>query len=84
MGDYLAKPEHEIAYQDILNLMNKHKDKVNAIELLAIASNVVGKLTALQDQRQYTSAQVLEVVAKNVERGNAQILAGLMETKGSA
>lgn len=45
-----AKPEHEVAYQDLAKLIRKHADKVTSLELLAIGANMIGKLVALQDQ----------------------------------
>lgn len=79
-----AKPEHEIAYQDLCQFVNRHADKVSALELLAIASNMLGKLVALQDQRKVTPAQAMKVVAHNIELGNRQVLDELMKTKGGA
>lgn len=76
------KPEYEVAYQDLLALVNKHADKVKPIELLAIASNMVGKLIALQDQRVTTAEVVMEVVMRNIESGNTQIFEELMDVKG--
>lgn len=84
MSAHIAKPEHEIAYQDILALMNKHARKVTSIELLAIAANMLGKLIALQDQRMITPAVALEIVSKNIELGNEQALREVSQSRGSA
>lgn len=81
MSVHVAKPEHEVAYQDICQLVNRHADKLNAIELLAIAANMLGKLVALQDQRTTSPAMAMEVVAKNIESGNKQVLDQLAKTK---
>ena len=70
----LAKPEHEVAYQDLCQLVNRHADKLSPVELLAIAANMLGKLVALQDQRAMTPAEAMEVVAQNIECGNKQVL----------
>ena len=84
MSLHQAKPEHEVAYQDLCALVNKHADKLSALELLAVASNMIGKLVALQDQRSVTPAQAMEVVAKNIERGNQQVLNQLRnQSRGS-
>lgn len=81
----LARPEHEVSYQDMLDLCSRHKDKMTKLELLAVAANMVGKLVALQDQRVTTPKQAMEVVAKNLEHGNEQVLEELMSArKGSA
>jgi len=80
----MAKPEHEVAYQDICSLVNKHADKMSALELLAVAANMLGKLVALQDQRTTTPSQAMEVVAQNIEFGNRQVLDQLQQTQGRA
>ena len=84
MSRHLAKLEHEVAYQDLCNLVRKHADDMTSLELLAVAANMLGKLVALQDQRTTTPALAMEVVAKNIEQGNKQVLDQLLQTQGSA
>lgn len=84
MSIKLAKPEHEIAYQDLCALANKHAGNLSAIELLAVAANMLGKLVAMQDQRTTTADEAMEVVAKNLEHGNAQVLEQLSRSAGRA
>jgi len=79
-----ARPEHEVAYQDLCVLLNRHADKLSALELLAVAANMLGKLLALQDQRKVTPTQAMEIVAQNIERGNQQALAQVMQSRGNA
>ena len=84
MREVVTKPEHEIAYQDIIALINKHAGHLDSIEMLAVAANAVGKMIALQDQRKWTGPQVMEVVAQNIEHGNQQVLQQLMQSRGQA
>lgn len=79
----IASPEHEVAYQDICALVNKHAGKLTAAELLAVAANMLGKLVALQDQTVTTPRMAMEIVAHNIERGNATVVAALLNSKGS-
>ena len=79
-----ANPEHEVAYQDIVALVRRHSESLSAIEMLAIAANMLGKLCAMQDQRQFTPAMVMEVVVQNVEEGNRQAIAKVQQSKGTA
>jgi hypothetical protein len=80
-----TKPEHEVAYQDLADLVGKHKDKLSGLEMLAVAANMLGKLIALQDQRTVTPEMAMKIVVENVELGNQQIINGLkLESKGSA
>lgn len=86
MSIKIAKPEHEVAYQDLCKLFSKHADKVDALEFLAIAANMLGKMIAMQDSRTVTKAMAMDVVAKNLEEGNKQVLHRLATTlvKGKA
>lgn len=74
MSLHLAKPEHEVAYQDICRLVSKHSAKLTPLEMLAIAANMIGKLVAMQDQRITSSAMAMEVVARNLEHGNKTVI----------
>ncbi len=78
MSVLLAKPEHEVAYQDVCKLIATHTN-LSSLELLAIASNLVGKLVALQDGRTVTADKAMQIVAVNVEAGNKQVLDGAKE-----
>lgn len=78
----LANPEHEVAYQDLCELVGRHADKMTGLELLAIAANMVGKMVALQDQRAVSPATAMEVVARNIEHGNQQVIDQLRYGKG--
>lgn len=82
MSVRLASPAHEVAYQDLCALVNKHAARLTPLELLAVAANMLGKLVALQDQRVTTSAMAMEVVAMNIEHGNQQALAQIADAKG--
>lgn len=85
MTVHLAKPEHEVAYQDLANMLRKHADKLTSLEMLAIAANMLGKIIALQDQRKVTKDMAMEVVAANIECGNKHVIDGLeTEIVGSA
>lgn len=79
-----AKPEHEVAYQDMVALIRKHADKLTALELLAIGANMIGKLVAMQDQRTTTPQMAMKIVAENIEHGNKEVLERLCESEGSA
>lgn len=85
MSLHTARPEHEVAYQDLCALVNRHADKLSALELLAVAANMIGKLAALQDQRTVSPAMAMEVIAQNIEHGNKQVIDQLAQgQQGSA
>lgn len=82
MNYHPAKPEHEVAYQDLCGLLARHKDKLTALEMLAIAANLVGKLVAMQDQTAVSTEIAMQVVSKNIEHGNQQAIAAFSSTAG--
>jgi hypothetical protein len=84
MSTHLAKPEHEIAYQELANLMRRCTDKykLSSEELLAVASNMLGKIIALQDQRTMTKDRAMQIVCANLEMGNQHIIGDLVGKSG--
>lgn len=42
--------------------------------MLALASQLVGNLIALQDQTRYTGEAVMEIVVQNVQLGNSAVI----------
>ncbi|BAE50297.1 hypothetical protein [Paramagnetospirillum magneticum] len=80
----IATAAHEIAYQDLNKILAKHAGALSPLEILAIASNMVGKLVALQDQRVTTPAMAMDVVAKNIQIGNQQAVDQLVTAPGTA
>ncbi len=82
MKSRMATPTHEVAYQDLCSILNKHAGHLTAIEMLAIAANMVGKIVAMQDQRVTTSEMAMAVVAENIEAGNKQVIDGLSRSDG--
>jgi hypothetical protein len=69
-----AKKEHEIAFQAINALCKEMADKHNLtkLELLAVASNMLGKMIALQDQRYVSPERAMAIVVENMQTGNKQ------------
>ena len=78
-------PKHEAFYQDLCAVLKKHSD-VPVDEMLAVTSNFVGKLVALQDQRKMSPALAMETVSRNIEEGNREAIAAVtnMATQGRA
>jgi len=79
------RPEFEAVYQAIAAAMRPYEQKLSPLEMLAVLSNMVGKLVALQDQRKVTPDLAMEVVARNLEIGNMQAMEELLKnTEGRA
>jgi hypothetical protein len=77
-------PAHREFYNDVVSLLDKHAGKCSAKEMLAIASQLVGKLIAMQDQRSMTQEIALKIVMVNIEEGNQQVFDVMNDTQGSA
>jgi len=78
------QPEHVAFRNDVLDLLKKHAGHLDAKDMLALSAHLVGQLVAMQDQRTMTREIALEIVARNIEAGNAEVLANLNRSKGSA
>ena len=57
---------------------------MTALEFLAVAANMLGKLVAMQDQRAVTPAMAMKIVADNIEHGNKDVMDRLSKSKGTA
>lgn len=69
----------------LLDVMKQHGAELQADELLAVASHLVGQLVAMQDQRTMTPAMAMQVVVANIERGNLEAIDNLLlQTGGRA
>lgn len=57
-------------------------EQLSGQEMLAVVSQLVGNLIAMQDQRKYTPAAVMDMVAQNIEIGNKIVIDSIMATEG--
>jgi hypothetical protein len=73
---------HERFRVALINALRVEGESLPAEELLAVAAQLVGQLVAMQDQRRYTPAQVMDMVARNVEQGNQRAIAMLLHSSG--
>lgn len=82
----LQKPtaQHAAFRDEMIAVLKKHTAILPAVECLAVAAYTVGQLIALQDQRKVSPAMAFEIVAQNIEQGNADIISDLGEHKGTA
>lgn len=77
-------PEHEQFYQDLIKLVKKYTGELSSAEMLAVAANMLGKLAAMQDQRNMTESHAMEIIIHNFELGNKQVIDKLNRSKGNA
>jgi hypothetical protein len=84
---HIAEPEHEIAYQELVALIQRltAQHNLSSVELLAVAANMLGKIVALQDQRTITADEAMDIVIANLQIGNDQAIKNLaLKVAGSA
>jgi uncharacterized protein (DUF3084 family) len=77
--------ERHLAFrEDLIALLRKYDD-LRADEMLGVAAYFVGQLIALQDQRVFDSASVMQLVTQNIQAGNQQAVEQTFkDLKGSA
>lgn len=71
-------------HSDIAALIKRHLTPDTPERVLAIASQVVGQVLAMQDQRTMTTDQAFQIITANIEKGNAGIIENISNTKGNA
>jgi hypothetical protein len=79
---YTPTPEIQALMADLKAALAKHP-QLMAVEMLAAVAQLCGNLTALQDQTVLTSDMVMEIVARNLEVGNAAAVNGLRNAKAA-
>lgn len=74
--------KHEALYQELVAAMRKYD--LSSIEILAVTSNMVGKVLAMQDQTKGDADLYMGIVRANIEEGNRQALAEILNPIGRA
>lgn len=73
-------PEHQSLMADLKAVIRKHGESLNSDTILAICSQLVGQVLAVQDQRVMTPTAAIEIIQINLEIGNAAAIAELVGT----
>lgn len=74
---------HQALMAAMKDTLKTHGMELSPLEWLAIASQFVGILTAIQDQRKFTSDEIMEIVGANIEQGNRDYVQfAMLNTKG--
>lgn len=80
---FVAPTAQHLAFRHALEAaIAQHGATLDAVDLLAVTSHLVGQLIALQDQRRYTPALVMQMVQSNIEQGNSEVVNGLLTGVG--
>jgi len=67
--------DHVAFRDDLLDLMNRYAGALDASEMMALCAYTTGQILAMQDALKWTPAAAMEIIAKNIEAGNAQAIA---------
>ncbi len=63
--------------QELVTVLRRHQDTLCPAELLAVSSQLVGNLIALQDETRISPDLAMEIVLQNIEEGNRAAIADL-------
>lgn len=81
----VSNSDHVTFYREMTATIDRHAGNLSAAEILALMSNVIGKLIAMQDQRTMTAERAMMIVGDNIEEGNREMfVSSILETKGNA
>lgn len=80
MTERRIKPNerHRAFRDDMIEVLRKHAGHLDSKEMLALSAHLVGQIIAMQDQRVVTPALAMEIVAKNIELGNSEVIDSLL------
>jgi hypothetical protein len=79
----VAPNDKHIAFRRALEeAIRVHAATLDALDILAVLSHLVGQVVALQDQRTVTPEMAMELVANNLQSGNAELIEGLLGSTG--
>ncbi len=80
-----AEARHRLFRDDLVAVLRKYSNELSAQEMLALAAHLVGQIVAMQDQRTVTPEMAMQIVSRNIEQGNREVLDNLLDAKsGSA
>lgn len=68
---------------DLLALMDRYAGVLPSDQILAMSAIACGQILAMQDQRTMTKDMALDIVLRNIELGNAQMVTALMNSAGT-
>lgn len=71
------RDKHFMLRQELVSVLCRHQETLCAAELLAVSSQLVGNLIALQDETSMSPDLAMEIVLQNIEEGNRAAVADL-------
>jgi len=74
----LPTDKHQEFSKALKACMKANVGDLSAMEVLAIVSQLVGNLIALQDQTKVTPEMAMKLVSQNIQEGNLQAVQQLM------
>lgn len=77
MKNIPTSPTYEACRQALVAAIKPYADELGGPGMLAVASMLVGQLIAMQDQRTMNRAMATEIVVRNIENANQEVLDGL-------
>jgi hypothetical protein len=76
-GLVTPRADHKQFRDDLITLLGRYGDRLTSEEMLALSAHLVGQLIALQDQRTMTKERAMQIVGRNIEQGNQEVISSL-------
>lgn len=87
MSDNIQPNEFHVAmYAELIGVLRKYLSDVTAEEVLAVTSNLVGKVMAMQNSATMPPERAMAILLRNVRIGNQEMVDALiaLPVQGSA
>lgn len=82
MAEIPGNFKHHQFHKDLTAMLKKWAGHLSDREVLAVMAYVVGQTIALQDQRNISPAEALEIVGTNIDMGNKFVVDNLSKVDG--
>jgi hypothetical protein len=81
---FTPKAEHVALYNELIEVVKRHADQITAMEILAVAANFVGQISALQNKSLMDEQMMLDLIMFNIEAGSKGAIRKMNRTEGNA
>jgi hypothetical protein len=75
--------QHLRCRETLLAVARRQMGDMPAEEVLAVFAYTLGQMTILQDRKRFTSAEIMEVVTRNIQQGNRDAATRVFSAEGS-
>lgn len=80
----MEKAKYQEVHSAISAVLNIYAGNLTPLELLCLGSQMVGQFLAIQDEREVTTSEAMEIVIHNIRLGNENVVIKLNKSKGKS